>query len=228
MIDFTKRQLEDLAHSLVEKYYEVQRKRGFKKVERIEPNIMLKDVLGLDIQYHTLSLDDSVIGYTIGSHIEMEVFDTGSPVSVPLDGNTVFIESKLRRMNKGRENYTIMHEGAHQIFFKLFPDYYNCGVRVLRCNNKGEITVEDSAEEYQADYLASALLMPREIVIAGLERYYRSKQYGSKKHYVSWDKESFKKLADYLGVSKQALRIRICELGIIIDRTPSFIIEYED
>ena len=228
MIDFTKRQLEDLAHSFVERYYAVQKKRGIRKVEKIEPRIMLLDVLGLDIQYHTLSLDGSIIGYTIGSQIEMEVFDTGSPVSVPLDGNTVFIESKLRRMNKGRENFTIMHEGAHQIFFKLFPAYYNCGVRVLRCNSNGEISAEDCAEEYQADYLASALLMPREIVIAGLERYYRIKQYGSKKHYVSWDKESFKKVADYLGVSKQALRIRIGELGIIIDRTPSFIVEYED
>ena len=130
MIDFTKRQLEDLAHSFVERYYAVQKKRGIRKVEKIEPRIMLNDVLGLDIQYHTLSLDGSIIGYTIGSQIEMEVFDTGSPVSVPLDGNTVFIESKLHRMNKGRENFTIMHEGAHQIFFKLFPAYYNCGVRV--------------------------------------------------------------------------------------------------
>ena len=228
MIDFTKRQLEELALGFVNKYYEVQKKRGFKKVKKIEPEIMLRDVLGLDIQYHRLSLDNSIIGYTIGSYIEIEVFDEGLPTSVPLNGNTVFIESDLRRGNKGRENFTVMHEGAHQIFFKFFPAYYNCGVRVLRYANKGEFSSEESAEEYQADYLASALLMPRDLVIAAIERYYKARKVGSKTHYMCWSRTDFKKVADYLGVSKQALGIRVNELGIIIDRTPSFIVEYED
>ena len=228
MIDFTKRQLEELALGFVNKYYEVQKKRGFKEVKKIEPEIMLRDVLGLDIQYHHLSLDNSIIGYTIGSNIEIEVFDNEITTSVPLDGNTVFIESNLRRGNTGRRNFTIMHEGAHQIFFKFFPAFYNCGVRVLRYSNKCEFGTEESTEEYQADYLASALLMPREIVIAAIERFYKARKNGKKTHYVSWEKTAFKMVADYLGVSKQALGIRVNELGIIIDRAPSFIVEYED
>ena len=228
MIEFTKSQLEELAHKFVERYYEVQRSRGFRKVERIDPTIMLKDVLGINIEYHSLSLDQSIIGYTIGTYIEMEVFDNAEPVSVALDGDTVFIERALRSGNKGRENFTIMHEGAHQIFFKFFPDYYNCGVRVLRYTSRSEFSNEESAEEYQADYLASALLMPREIVIAGLERFYRKVRYGSKVHYMSWDRKTFKTLADHLGVSKQALRIRVRELGIVIEEPPSFIVEYTE
>lgn len=43
-----------------------------------------------------------------------------------LDGKTVLVESDLNYDNnlKGRKNFTLMHEGSHQIFKMLFPNDY--------------------------------------------------------------------------------------------------------
>ena len=226
----SKRELEDISRSFIDKYYEVMKKRGFRKVEKIEPKIMLREVLGLDIQYHILSRNGSILGFTIGAYCEVDVFDDGYRTTAVLDGNTVFIDSKQAEVNRGRTNFTLMHEGAHQLLLKVFPESYDYGVKVCRSTEATPFDPEESAEEWQADYLASILLMPREIVIAGLERYYRSQIYGKygKKRYIAYQKDSFYKLADYLGVSHQALRIRINDLGLVLCKPPSYIIEFSD
>ncbi len=227
MIKFTKIELENIAHLFVEKYYDVMRHRGFRTVERIEPKIMLRNVLGLDIQYHILSRNGSILGFTIGSYCEVDVFDGGGCTTVALDGNTVFIDSEQAKKNKGRENFTLMHEGAHQLLRKLFPESYECGVKVCRFINSNEFDPEESQEEWQADYIASILLMPKEIVLAAMKHFYvfvRNERSG-KMEYQSMTRKSFYELADYLGVSHQALRIRIKELGLKLINPPSCVIE---
>lgn len=97
------------------------------QVYRIEPELFLEKILKLDIRYLHLSYDCSLLGLTTFEQIEVNVL-TGADEEerIMLDGNTVLIESELKSDNKlrGRMNFTLMHEGSHQIFKKLFPDDY--------------------------------------------------------------------------------------------------------
>ena len=71
-------------------------------------------------------------------------------------------------------------------------------------------------DEWQADNLASALLLPSEIVLGAIQKFnlecgidilnkiYRPKEY-----------ELFCKMTQFLGVSKQAMSIRLKRLGLL-------------
>ena len=59
-----------------------------------------------------------------------------------LDGKTVLVEKDLNFDSKlkGRKNFTLMHEGSHQIFKMLFPHDYgvtqkSAGVHLLKDEN---------------------------------------------------------------------------------------------
>lgn len=57
----------------------------------------------------------------------MEVFDEAdTDTFFFLDGKTVLVEKDLKQNStqRGRFNFTMMHEGSHQIFKMLYPNDY--------------------------------------------------------------------------------------------------------
>ena len=114
----------------------------------------------------------------------------------------------------------MMHEVAHLIFKMLFPQDYGVKHRTtpLRYHlateqTNGRIT---NWEEWQADVLASFLLLPRELVFrtmigAGFSSGIRLLN----RKFAQQEYVRFKGMSERLGVSNQALAIRMKQMGLI-------------
>ena len=88
-----------------------------KTIYRITPDVLIRDVLGLNLEYHHLSLDGSVLGLTTAySDVAYKVFDCADEESYcKLDGKTILIERDLNDdvSQVGRCNFTKSHEACY-------------------------------------------------------------------------------------------------------------------
>ena len=189
----------------------------------VDPELLVSGVLGLKIGYEHLSLDRNNLGITSFTDFDIEVYDAADqPFFYALDGKTVLVEKSLRddASKKGRFHFCLMHEGAHHILKMLFPNDYGVPkdgspVRFYKACSDRKQPVTDW-EEWQTNVLTSYILLPEYLVKDGmfmfglgdkmqiLNRLYRPKDY-----------KRFTKLAAFLGVSKQALAIRMRGLGLL-------------
>ena len=118
--------IETISEKFVKAYFELPEIKK-SQVYRNEPELMLEKVLGLTIEYMHLSYDGSILGMTSFGELGVQVFENNDDEAFFfLDGKTVLVESDLNYDNnlKGRKNFTLMHEGSHQIFKMLFPNDY--------------------------------------------------------------------------------------------------------
>jgi len=189
------------------------------KILRISPELMLK-LVGLKIEHCRLSVSGNIAGVTCSSGNLVRIYDCeDEQIYFCLDGNTILVDKELRddESQRGRYNFTVMHELSHLVLDKLFPgEYKDVAYRVHHdCQLEWKNPITDWSE-WQANTLASALLMPKDLIHQGmyycglegriqiLNRKYRAKEYAG-----------FSNLADFLGVSKTALAIRMKYLGLI-------------
>ena len=189
---------------------------------RVDPDVVLNCILGLDIQYHHLSDDGKTFGMTSTGEFGVELCDMDELFI--LDGKTVLIEKNIMNDPKmtGRCNFTKCHEASHHIFKMLYPDDYgseNDGTpnkvyfsseRVYSSNQPRDW------EEWQADTLASYILMPEYLIGQGM--FWLGM--GSRieilnKKYSPLMYRKFCMLAEMLGASKTALAYRMEKLGLI-------------
>lgn len=191
---------------------------------RIKPEKLILEVLGLNIGIEHLSLSGDTLGLTTFREMGVEVYDeTDEPFIYFLDGKTILVEKSLKQdiTKIGRYNFSLMHEAAHQIYKMLFPKDYGIPprerspVHFYKVNNKHKKPITDW-EEWQANALASAILLPRELVEKGMFLFSLGDKIGVlNKIYFHRVYEQFSGLAQFLGVSKQALSIRMKQLGLL-------------
>jgi len=218
----TRNYIESIADRVLTAYRNLPEFKGT-QLYRIDPEILLTKVLGLNIEYAHLSLDGTILGLTSFGEVEVEVFDEADmDTFLCLDGKTVVVEKELQLDTKmrGRRNFTMMHECGHQVFKMLFPTEYGAGnkaraVHFYTANSEKKKPIQDW-EEWQANTLASAILLPEDLIRQGmflfglgerieyLNKIYRKEVY-----------DRFAALADFLGSSKQALAIRMKRLGLL-------------
>ena len=190
---------------------------------RIDPELLLEKVLGLNVEYQHLSYDGSILGMTSFTELDVQVFeDNDSEAFFFLDGKTVLVEADLNYDNKlrGRKNFILMHEGSHQIFKKLFSNDYgvtqkSAGVHYYKANSERNKLISDW-EEWQANTLGAAILLPENLIKQGMFLF----NLGGKieclnKIYFLEVYKRFDALADFLGCSKKALAIRMKQLGLL-------------
>ncbi len=218
----SRQDIEAIAARVVNAYIRLPELQG-KPLYRIEPERLLQNVLGLNIDYHHLSMDNSVLGLTSVTALGVEVYENDdTPIIYYLDGKTVLIEDDLRTdtTQHGRCNFTIAHEGSHQIFKMLYPREYGGNaqspkVHFYRVNSEKNKPISDW-EEWQANALASAILLPKDLVMQGMYLFSLGEKIKMlNKVYAPRVYEQFKGLAEFLGVSKTALAIRMKQFGLI-------------
>jgi Zn-dependent peptidase ImmA (M78 family) len=205
--------IEDLAARVIHSYRTLPRFAG-QTVSQIDPQILACELCGLTLAHCRLSRSGGTLGLTAFGEIGVMVFDgQWHPILYELDGKTILVESALRDdpAQRGRYHFTVMHEAAHQILSRVFLSPERAIQRRVIYYRGGPV---QDWSEWQADGLASALLMPPDIVrsalaqfglpdgIEMLNRVFRPQTY-----------ERFCEMSDYLGVSKQALAIRLKRLG---------------
>ncbi len=178
----------------------------------IDPELLLKSLLDLKVEYKHLSADGLTLGLTAFDEVGVEVIDEEEDWFF-LDGKTVLIE---RDLQGGRKNFTIVHEGCHHILKMLYPRDYGYSTAARKVLLYRDTQRHKSQEEWQTDYLTSLILMPHQLVeqamsIVGLtgkidmlNAIWRRPEY-----------EAFCNMCLILGVSKQALSLRLQRLGLI-------------
>ena len=129
----------------------------------------------LMIESPDLSYDGSILGMTSFTEMGVQVFeDDDNEAFFFLDGKTVLVEKDLNFDSKlkGRKNFTLMHEGSHQIFKMLFPNDYgvtqkSAGVHYYKANSERNKPISDW-EEWQANTLGAAILLPENLIKQGM------------------------------------------------------------
>jgi len=159
----SKTQLEHIAERYVQEYHTALDPEGY----RIDPTGFAEQNLKLRLQYEWLSNN--------GCYLGMAVFrdDTVIPVYVPeknaakplrVAKNTILIDHSMQEEYKRYgEQFTILHECAHQILHWAYyrhQDAVPCRREAVQPTFDPQAWTDEDRMEWQANYLASALLLP--------------------------------------------------------------------
>ncbi len=228
MLVLSRDNLDDLASSIIEDFY--QGKILYPDPINIED--LALEYLGLEVSYENLSSDGSILGVTAYAPCTLELPDS----TVDMKANSVLLDRSLfPEIAKssaliGRRRFTLAHECAHQILFRYESaiaqeearKQYDC----RKSFSLRELKTYEDWNEWQADTLGAALLMPEELVELALfvcTDHCRITRYGD------WfPPKEYRRLDDMsrmLEVSHSALMIRLIHLGYLDIRKRS---EYID
>lgn len=187
-------------------------------IRRIDPMKIAIDILDLTVEYMKLSEDGSVLGITSYDAALVEITGSDTSQNVTLNGKTILIEKSLHsEEQRGRRNFTLAHELSHQILKLMFPKDYG-----VRYRKSGAVYYRDQRsrkakidwEEWQADTLAVEILMPRELISNIMRIYGFSDGFKQlNKIFANEEYRRFCRMANFLGVSKETLSIRLQQLG---------------
>lgn len=180
--------------------------------------------LGLEVSYIRLSDDGKILGLTTYADVDLELERYDVRDTIKLKKDSVLIEKSLLEHDRnGCRRFTLSHEVAHQIIYRIeAPDdkatYQSrfANETVYSCR---DLKSADDWREWQANTLAAALLMPRNLVDFWLFRFNNSKpliRYGA--WFNCHDRQVLSNMCSLLGVSRSALVIRLLQLGFIRQR----------
>lgn len=182
--------------------YDIMYLNGSPRAVPIET--IIEKTFGLRIEYQYLTNDARELGRMIyGSGIttyyNREIMDYAL---MRVEGGTMLIEAALLEDEKsyGRLRFTLAHELAHYIIHKQI--FSGTGVAAALYNND----TDEDATEWQANYLAKAILMPN----GQIKRCFYALRpvCKTKSEYVC-------KMAEIFEVSKQAMEIRLKDFALI-------------
>jgi hypothetical protein len=221
-------QMDDIAHKLLQEYMPSVLERP----APVDIDALAEEGLFLTIKTKTLGLNNSILGLTAFEDVRGvpccdEMF---RPATVDLEAGTVLIHSWLGGLrNRARRRFTVAHECSHWVLHRSYHSptnqkytlrtqrfpYIACRSENIEKEHRGPRT-DDEWEEWQADNLASALLMPlapfrweADRVIRKCGRRYLTDEVNHE--YI----ECVGDIADIFRVSKTAAKIRLKQLGYI-------------
>ena len=218
MSDYIPReQLELIAGKYTDRYFLIMGRKPDGFLPPVDPTILAQQVLELNLHFLPLSVDGSILGLSVFDTVEFEVsYSDGDIENISLGEKDIVVDAGLLGDNyTGRRNFTIAHENAHHILNREFrrgrtnPYYRRFHISYRR-------RARHDPEEWRADTLASMMLMPVPLILDCMHRFgldqgidilncvFRPAEY-----------ERFVQMASYLGVSKQALCIRLKQLKLI-------------
>ena len=201
----------------------------------------LEFYLGLEVIYRRLSYDRQILGMTAFSPGFVQVLDdvTGQPMPMRINTGTVIVDPLLMiKRNIHRHRFTYAHEGSHWLIHRRAYSASNPFGTASKYENQylaakeGRIDysrcqkerTENERMERQADFLASAILIPKPMLRMAYREFFRLS--GDKPRRVvrgvnALDDCYAKQLPMYISqtfnVSKRAALIRLEKLGAIVD-----------
>lgn len=221
MIILSRKDIENIAIRVEKAYLGLPNLR-YEDVARVNLQQLCTNLLGLTIDHQRLSKNGSILGLTSFSEYGIEVFDEdGESSYYYLDGKTILIDSSLKNQKDliGRHNFTVAHEASHQILKMLYPhEYRNSSCRHIVHYLK---VVREHPQirdwgEWQADALASAILLPADMVIYAMQIFGLGDRIGVLDPWLCPTVyERFGNMAQFMGCSKRALAIRLKYLGLL-------------
>ena len=196
---------------------------------------LAKVYLGLEVSFAHLSEDGSLCGLTAYADTEYTIQQAGRTQTIPLRQNQVllddsFIKPGQIRKQCGKRRFTLAHECAHQILFQLESDNVKVSCKKKYSARKAyslrDLKTREDWNEWQANVLGAALLMPQKEIDLAMWLFNQSKKLNCYEgRFIYHERLSLTMLCQTLGVSKAAAVIRLRQLGYIEDRPLS---EYVD
>ena len=172
----------------------------------------------------SLSDDLSVFGATVFVDSDVDVLTDGELEQLHCKAGTVLLDPDVLMMrNMGSYNFTLAHEVyhwyAHRAYMLLRMANAGQGhakqdsaVQQCYVYNNGSSRTPAALAEIQADAVAARILMPRRAVVKQYKEL--QEKYGTAEEMMVAD------LAIFFEVSKQAMSIRLEELGIMANTVP--------
>ncbi len=180
------------------------------------------EYLGMQVKFAKLSADSDVYGLTVYSDTNYTIEIDGQECIYPMHANEIFLDSSFiepqENVHKlcGMRRFTLAHECAHQILFRLEPDTVKALHRqkysTRRAYSCRDLKTREDWNEWQANALGAALLIPA-ASIQELMQTYRLITYAGK--LSGKDQDLLDDLCQLFRVSHSAMRIRLENLGYL-------------
>jgi hypothetical protein len=208
----------------------------------IDVESFIEFYLGLEVEFKSVSYDRKVLGMTAFNDGTIYVISekTGKRVPIEVSEGTVFIEPLLTESrNTARRRFTIMHEGSHWLIHRpafaednpfgtpgMYDNQYLAAkegrIDYSRCQKERN---DHERIERQADFLASALLMPKSTLRMAFKEFftfYDMKPRALVRGKGDFDENLAEQLPEYVAqkfnVSKRAALIRLEKLNAIVGK----------
>ena len=168
---YSQSQLEAKAEELL-KQFDAER---LVKTKPIDVYAVIEKCLDVSYDWKYLTPDQSILGLTAFNAGYIYVWDKPYfkegmlPYKLYLEKGTIVIDSTLTEdSNRGRENFTVMHEVFHQVlhkncFRREAANYVHESTKAAIQGGKRELKTSLDFIEYQANACAAAFLMPKEL-----------------------------------------------------------------
>jgi Zn-dependent peptidase ImmA (M78 family) len=214
---------------------------------QIDVDRFLEYYLGLNLDFHRICYDRKILGLTAFNDGLICVLneDTGKPMDIPIKTGTVIIDPSLsKKRSIHRLRFTMMHEGSHWLIHKkafsqdnpygkvgiLENQYLAAKVGRIDYSRSLKENTENERMERQADFLSSAILMPRSTLRMAFCDFF--KLYGEKPRRIVRGKSQLddcfavqlpKYIAGVFNVSARAALIRLEKLTAIVNKGWQFV-----
>lgn len=205
--------------------------------------------VGLEIDYKDLTSDKSTIGMIIFSDGNVPIYDIkeDKAKNIWAKKGTIIIDNSLLKKNQlARGRFTLCHELGHWILHRhiyeanqnenqisIFDGLNEKKASLVKCRDVDIESTHDRKNkddnfwmEWQADYMASALLMPKDIFTSIAKKKFQ--QIGIKNGFyrLGSDFKSdflveslYMEIAELFDTSLTATKIRFKNLGLVITKT---------
>jgi len=201
----------------------------------LDIEFLLKERLCLDVSYARLSQAGEVLGLIAFADTYLPYGTKNNEYMEVLEGHVLIDESLIDERNYGRRRFTLAHEASHWICHRTYhsPDKrcfefrrsaIACRTENIEQNRRNQkVRTDEYWEEWQADNLAAALLMPKDMFVEVCWDAFR--KYGVYKGYLRKGvddprvaHEIIEEIANKFAVSFRAAQIHMKQFGFINDR----------
>ncbi len=189
---------------------------------------LAKDYLGLEVVFAPLSADGSICGLTAYTDTCFTVEIEGIVRKYPLRENQIALDKSFIQPDQvkklcGKRRFTLAHECAHQILFQLESDEMKSRWKDAYATRKAfslrDLKSREDWNEWQANVLGAALLMPQEEMEIAMWKFARCRTLlNYEGRFLYWDQQALDSICRSFGVSRSAAIIRLRELGYLEDR----------
>jgi len=211
----------------------------------LDVELLIEEYANLEMDYQDLTHNRSILGMTVFNDCNIPVYDanTNKAKRIAVNEGTVIIDNSLLeedQLRRGR--FTLAHEAAHWFLHRhmylqdknqisMFDDIelleeelpvIKCRTSDIAYGGRKQLNTDEDWIEWQADYMASVLLMPKNAFATAARDKFRYNKIGKDFYQMGTDFEMDLRtevityeLADLFQVSVTAAKIRLINLGFI-------------
>lgn len=241
----SKKDIEDMAEVIIQDY----KPKILNEPCSLDIELFSESYTGLEMDYQDLTHDQSILGMMVFNDCRIPVYDAEKEKAkrIMVHEGTILIDNSLLeddQIRRGR--FTLSHEVSHWFLHRkiycidknqisLFDvlqeesqPFIKCRTIDIECSGRRELVTDDDWMEWQADHMASALLMPKRAFSDAAKKKFKSAgitkgfyKMGTNFEQDLWAEVMSFELADLFDVSRVAARIRLKNLGFIKDERES-------